>query len=68
MYISFAVPEPLVESKHFEDIVTRNRGLPHRETPTKDGSNSPNFFFGSQISDVDVTNIDTSLESTTIYY
>ena len=54
IYVPFAVPEPVVESKSFEENNTRNHELPHRETPRKDGSNSLRFFLRSQISDVEL--------------
>ena len=54
IYIPFAVPESLVESKSFEENFIRNRGLPHRETPRKDGPNFLKLFLRSQISDIDV--------------
>ena len=41
IYVPFAVPQPLVESKYFEENNIRNHGLPHRETPRKVGPNSP---------------------------
>ena len=43
MYALFAVPEPILESKSFEENIIRNHGLPRRETPRKDGPNSLNF-------------------------
>ena len=54
IYIPFAVPEPLVESKHLKENIIRNHGLPHRETPRIDGHYSSILFLHSQISDVDV--------------
>ena len=33
----FAIPDPLVESKFFEENIITNYGLPHRETPRKTG-------------------------------
>ena len=41
IYVPFAVPQPLVESKYFEENIIINHGLPHRETPRKVGPNSP---------------------------
>ena len=35
IYVPFAVPQPLVESKYFEENIIINHGLPHRETPRK---------------------------------
>ena len=54
IYVPLAVPEPLVESKSFEENVIKNHGLPYRETPRKDGPNLPELVLRSQISDVDV--------------
>ena len=57
IYIPPGVPEPLVESKSFEENIIRNHGLPHRETPRKDGPNSPKLFLRSHISGVDIAGI-----------
>ena len=54
IYVPFAVPESVVESKSFVENNIRNHELPHRETPRKYGSNSPRLFLRSQISDVEL--------------
>ena len=49
IYIPFVVQEQLVESKSFVGNIIRNHGLPRRETPRKDGPNSPKQFFRSRV-------------------
>ena len=39
----FAVPGPLLESKSFEEKITRYHGLPHRETPRKRRAQLPDI-------------------------